>query len=386
MNIGRLLPVNDAAGLLRWSERVIIGRVQPLFEYRENGGFMNTMFQKGVNLGGWLSQYEKWDREHFESFIKKEDLERIREWGFDHVRLPVDCTLFMTQEGKEIAGGISFVDRCLEWAKELGIGILLDLHRAPGYSLDNIAGNDLFCVAQRQELYLEIWKGLSARYREYGEELRFELLNEAHDQNPYRPNRLARRAVEEVRKIDADRILLIGGYQYNHVDALSQLWVLEDEKIVYNFHYYEPNPFTNQGYEKVHGFPEPRYDAVLSYPGNFPGYEAYLRARPDRAEEYGKFAFIMNDRNYMEKNIRKAVDFKRFYGRQVYCGEFGVVFYARSCDRINWVKDLTGLLSGADIGWAYWTYKGMDYGLVDEKGKIIHEGLVEALTGCRNAR
>ena len=45
--------------------------------------------KKGVNLGGWISQFGEIDHRHFESFIQREDIFRIRDWGFDHVRLPV---------------------------------------------------------------------------------------------------------------------------------------------------------------------------------------------------------------------------------------------------------------------------------------------------------
>ena len=47
-------------------------------------------FQKGVNLGGWISQFAKYDQEHFETFITRKDIEYIASLGFDHVRVPVD--------------------------------------------------------------------------------------------------------------------------------------------------------------------------------------------------------------------------------------------------------------------------------------------------------
>ena len=32
-----------------------------------------TGFQKGVNLGGWISQFAEYDEQHFNSFITEED-------------------------------------------------------------------------------------------------------------------------------------------------------------------------------------------------------------------------------------------------------------------------------------------------------------------------
>ena len=47
-------------------------------------------FQKGVNLGGWISQFAKYDDEHFKTFITEKDIAFISSLGFDHVRVPVD--------------------------------------------------------------------------------------------------------------------------------------------------------------------------------------------------------------------------------------------------------------------------------------------------------
>ena len=47
-------------------------------------------FQKGVNLGGWISQFKEYDLNHFSSFITEKDISDIASLGFDHVRVPVD--------------------------------------------------------------------------------------------------------------------------------------------------------------------------------------------------------------------------------------------------------------------------------------------------------
>ena len=47
-------------------------------------------FQKGVNLGGWISQFKEYDVNHFKSFITEKDISDIASLGFDHVRVPVD--------------------------------------------------------------------------------------------------------------------------------------------------------------------------------------------------------------------------------------------------------------------------------------------------------
>ena len=34
-------------------------------------------YQKGINLGGWLSQCVSYSKEHFDGFITKKDIENI---------------------------------------------------------------------------------------------------------------------------------------------------------------------------------------------------------------------------------------------------------------------------------------------------------------------
>ena len=46
-------------------------------------------YMHGVNLGGWLSQCDH-TKERYETFITKKDIETIKDWGLDHIRVPVD--------------------------------------------------------------------------------------------------------------------------------------------------------------------------------------------------------------------------------------------------------------------------------------------------------
>ena len=58
-------------------------------------------FMHGVNLGGWLSQCNH-QKSHYEEFIIEKDLQIIKSWGLDHVRLPVDYNLVQNNNLKKI--------------------------------------------------------------------------------------------------------------------------------------------------------------------------------------------------------------------------------------------------------------------------------------------
>ena len=69
-------------------------------------------FQKGVNLGGWISQFAKYDPVHFDTFITEADIANIAGLGFDHVRVPVDYNVLEDEDGNVREDGFSMIPTC----------------------------------------------------------------------------------------------------------------------------------------------------------------------------------------------------------------------------------------------------------------------------------
>ena len=91
---------------------------------------------KGVNLGGWLSQCN-YDPNHLREFIKESDIKKIKSWGMDHVRLPFDFNIVQDAEGNLKEEGFALLDSAVQWCKDSEINIILDLHKAQGFSFRN---------------------------------------------------------------------------------------------------------------------------------------------------------------------------------------------------------------------------------------------------------
>ena len=72
-------------------------------------------FQKGVNLGGWISQFDRYDIEHFDTFITKKDIDYIASLGFDHVRVPVDYNVLEDEEGNKKDTGFKYLENCINY-------------------------------------------------------------------------------------------------------------------------------------------------------------------------------------------------------------------------------------------------------------------------------
>lgn len=94
-------------------------------------------YRKGMNLGGWISQC-KYEKKHYDTFITEEDIKRIAGFGVDHVRLPLDYEVIQAPDGQWLEDGFAYIDRCIAWCKKQKLNIVLDLHKAPGYSLHTL--------------------------------------------------------------------------------------------------------------------------------------------------------------------------------------------------------------------------------------------------------
>ena len=138
-------------------------------------------YMRGVNLGGWLSQFDAPTKEHFDTFITEDDIRRIAGLGLDHVRVPVDYTVIETEDGEPVEEGYQYIDNCVRWCRENGLHMILDIHKTYGYSFDPLDKDDktiFFTDPGRQKRFLDMWRTIAKRYCEDTDVVAYELLNE----------------------------------------------------------------------------------------------------------------------------------------------------------------------------------------------------------------
>ncbi|KAF2657878.1 glycoside hydrolase family 5 protein [Lophiostoma macrostomum CBS 122681] len=120
---------------------------------------------RGVNIGGWLivepfitpgifdkhstaehyvvdewtlcEQLGKQDcynvlKAHWDSFVSINDFRKIASAGFNVVRIPVGYWSYLDLGAPYTAGAAPYVDKAVEWARETGLKVIIDLHGAPG--------------------------------------------------------------------------------------------------------------------------------------------------------------------------------------------------------------------------------------------------------------
>lgn len=340
------------------------------------------VLKKGINLGGWISQYGDYDLHHFNTFITRDDILQIREWGFDHVRLPVDYDVLENKNapGKYLDSGFDAIYRCLAWCAAADLRVILDLHKAPGYAFDEQNQNDFETNLARQNHFIALWKEITWRFASVNQDLlAFELLNEVVFEDATKWNEIVEKTLKAIRTIDHDRLIFFGGNYYSSVDTLSELPKFDDENVQNKFHFYLPLSVTHQ---KAYWVPPLlELNQSVDYPGRADDLEAYLSAHPEYTWRLADEIDVEFNEVYLRKRLAPAVEFMRERRTGLHCGEFGVIDRAPMQARINWTRDMVRILRNLGIGYAYWSYKAMDFGLVDAEGKVVNQEVIDILAG-----
>lgn len=338
-------------------------------------------YQKGINLGGWLSQLVGNDDAHFNGFITESDIARIASFGCDHVRLPVDCDTVFADMGETILPRIDYIDQCIDWCGKHGLNLIIDLHKTFGYMFstnDRDFGATFFHDEGLQAAFLRIWTVFAQRYGKYADRVAFELLNEVDLPNVVNEwNGIIRKAIQTIRPIAPDTWILVGGVRYNAVTSVPTLDLPYDDKIVYNFHCYEPLVFTHQRAYWVNHMPR---DFHIAYPlpvgdyikaGEELGMWQAGEAKPGDEQLIGP--------EYFENMFKVAIDCAEERNAPLYCGEYGVIDLAPTADTLRWLTDINAAFVKHGIGRALWTYKVHNFGLVDAHYDEIREEMIKVL-------
>ena len=311
-------------------------------------------FYRGVNLGGWLSQCDYSD-ERLDGFITEEDFAQIAAWGFDHVRIPIDYNVIQNDDGSMKPEGLARVDRALAWCEKYGLRTVLDLHKTRGFCFDAGEHEEGFFESEKvQEYFYAVWECFAARYGALHERVVFELLNEV-TLREYLPawKRISRACVRHIRAQAPETLILLGSYCWNSAQTLPELDAPYDERVIYNFHFYEPHIFTHQGaYWMDASFDRER--------------------RVSYAESGVSEAWI---EDFLAPAFRKAAE----EGSELYCGEYGVIDVVPPEEALGWFRDLHAVLERHGVARSLWSYKQMDFGLTDARLDAVRDELLSLL-------
>lgn len=310
-------------------------------------------FQKGVNLGGWMSQCD-YSKERLVNFIQREDIERIASWGVDHVRLPIDFNILENADGSYKENGFFYINNAIHMCFDNDLNVVLDLHKTAGFSFDfgeQEAG--FFDNPALQERFYRLWEQLAERYGKYPDRIAFELLNEVTEETFIDAwNRISHECIRRIRAFAPDTVILVGSYYNNSATTVSALAAPYDDKIIFNFHCYEPLKFTHQGATWT---PAINPDERISFE------ESNITTE------------------YFEELFASAIEAAQKNNTLLYCGEYGVIDRVSPEDTLKWYQTIHAVLDKYHIGRSAWSYKEMDFGLSDSRLNGIIRELIKVL-------
>lgn len=300
---------------------------------------------RGVNLGGWLSQCDYSDK-RLNEFIQEEDFARIASWGLDHVRIPVDYNVL--DDGR----GYAKLDWAIEMCRKYGLKMVLDLHKTAGFSFDKgEAEVGFFDSESYQERFYALWEELARRYGSMTELLVFELLNEVTEPRFIDAwNRISGETIRRIRTIAPDVVILVGSYWNNSASSVKDLAAPADDKVIYNFHCYEPLAFTHQGAPWVENM------------------DINARVAFDQCGA---------TEEYFEGLFASAIEAAEKNHTTLYCGEYGVIDVVNPEDTLKWLKTIHAVLDKHGISRALWSYKGMNFGLTRPELDGVREEMIQ---------
>lgn len=322
-------------------------------------------FMHGVNLGGWFSQCPH-IVEGYEHFITEKDFEVIRNWGCDHVRLPVDYKIFADEEMNFKESGFAYIQRAVDWSRAHGLNLIIDLHQTYGFAFHTYDKDDNFFTNETyQEFFYKSWEKLAEHFGKYSDTVAFELMNEVTEQK-FSPvwNRIATTAIGRIRAIAPTVKVVVGSYWHNSAPGLKDLEIPKDDpNLVLNFHCYSPMIFTHQGagwvpeltnfkgYSYKHSYAEYEQQNTELYPNN----KGAFTMMPDMNVTIGP--------DYFEKQFEIALETAARYNLPLYCGEYGVIDQADPAPSLEWFRDISATFEKHGIGRAAWSYRWMNFGL-----------------------
>jgi len=278
---GSILPTVTAQGFLHAEGQRIVN---------EKG---DNVLLRGIGLGGWMLQegymlkinkeaqqyrireriteltsakqakefYDQWLANH----TRKADIDSLKAWGFNSVRLPMHYDLYTLAVDKEpVAGkntwlkkGFAMTDSLLAWCKANEMYLILDLHAAPGGQGNdlNIADRDpskpsLWDSEANQQKTIALWKKLAERYKNEPWIGAYDLINEpnwgfenlAEDKNGLKEQKnaplqqLMIEITKVIRTVDQKHMIIIEGNGWgNNYNGITPNW---DKNMALSFHKY----------------------------------------------------------------------------------------------------------------------------------------------------
>ena len=302
----------------------------------------NKRLGRGVNIIG----YDPLWKDRAKARFKDEYFRKIREAGFDHVRVNLSPFRAMgSGPGHPIdAAWLATLDWAVKGALASKLAVILDLHEFHAMADDPVG---------RKELFLDFWRQVAPRYEDAPDDVVFEPLNEPFGKlTPEMWNEYLKDALAVIRATNPTRSVVLGPGQWNGIGALPSLVLPEsDRNLIVTVHYYQPMEFTHQG--------APWNEGTKNLSG---------------------IAWTGTDqeRRRTELDFGRVAEWAAAHDRPIYLGEFGAYDKADMDSRARYTAHVARTAERLGWSWGYWQFDS-DFVVYDVPNDRWVEPLLKAL-------
>ena len=216
------------------------------------------MFEKAIeDLIGKEDAKEFW-RIYHENFLTEQDIKAMKSWGANSLRIALLASLLQPREGQPNHPpynysdyGFSLLDSLVSWCKKYDIGIIWDMHGAPGgQNAENISDSDgearLWTEKEKYwPMCIELWYKIAERYKNSGCIIGYDLLNEplliryANVPDSTLLRKLYVELTDTIRTVDSDGIIFVEGDDWAQTFSILEP-INWDPHLAMAFHSYPP--------------------------------------------------------------------------------------------------------------------------------------------------
>lgn len=299
------------------------------------------MIHYGFNMLYIFSQFDNQPPEK----VNEKELDFIAKHGFNFIRIPMDYRFwtkgfdYMNPDERVFEQ----IDRYYEACRKFGLHCSLNIHRAPGYCINDnhLEKHNLWKDAEALEAFIFLWETFAKRYKGISaSEMSFDLLNEPPEVGEYGFTRdihqkVMRASIKAIKDIDPDRPVVLNGIGGGH-EAVPEM---ADAGVIHSGRGYTPFQVSHNqaSWCDDYEWEEP------VYPGTTEG-------------EYW-------DRDALLKFYQPWVEVEK-QGVKIHIGEFGCYNKTPNDVALRWLSDLMSIYKERKWGYALWNFTG-DFGIVE---------------------
>lgn len=317
------------------------------------------MLAKGVNLSNWFNDYS--DPSQFNNHFTLTTLSLIKEKGFTYVRIPIGSTiLFNSSNPSQLnAANLALVDDAVRNCTNQGLAVTINLHPWKN-DVDSLLSHD---PAFKTKL-AAYWKAIAAYFKKYDtSQIFFEVYNEPHASaggmtaqgfSWWRP--VQETLIQAIREAAPNHYIIVGGEGWNSINGLTQLQPYADQKVIYNFHFYDPFLFTHQGASWA-GWKPALLASNVPFPSSPENVSQLVNSATDNElknalQWYGSQRYNIDS---LDAWVKKAYTWGQQNHVRLIVNEFGSYKpNAPAQSRLNWLHDARVVFEKYGIGWALW--------------------------------